>query len=102
VAVGRAARTVWTGATRGRGPGIVTVRVEWIAMLVVMRVLRVRPGSSYHRQQYTMPGKIYRENCSKAYGTFRKAGGSGFVCFLDLLDPDPDRNLFVPVGANIL
>jgi hypothetical protein len=51
VAVGRAARTVWTGATRGRGPGIVTVLVEWIAMLVVMRVLRVRPGSSFYRKQ---------------------------------------------------
>ncbi len=56
VAVGRAARTVWTGATRGTGPGMVTVLVEWIAMLVVMRVLRVRPGSSCCRQQIYYAG----------------------------------------------
>ena len=47
VAVGRAASVVWAATGVGTsGVGLVTVLVEWMAMLVVIRVLRVRPGSS--------------------------------------------------------
>jgi len=52
VALGRTARLVWTAAAaRSGGPGVVTVLVEWIAMLVVMSVLRVNPGSSFYAQE---------------------------------------------------
>jgi hypothetical protein len=47
VGVGRAASVVWAGTGVGtRGAGLVTVLVEWMAMLVVISVLSVSPGSS--------------------------------------------------------